>query len=64
MDKYFFPVSVEIESDDSDHLIREIAETIYDAMQDFVSEPDFNKKVAYFKMQYSCNKKMLDEEVK
>lgn len=64
VNQYSIPITVIIESDDADHLIREIGETIYDAVQECVSKPDFNDKVAYFDMQYSLHKKMLDEEVK
>lgn len=61
---YHIPITVVIEARNADQLIRRIGETIHDAISDLIAEPDFNDKVAYFDMQYSLHKKMLDEEVK
>ena len=61
---YMIPITVIIEAEDTDPLIRRVGETIHDSVSDLIAEPDFNDKVAYFDMQYSLHKKMLDEEVK
>ena len=61
---YLIPITVVIEARNANQLIRRIGETIHDSVSDLISEPDFNDKVAYFDMQYSLHKKMLDEEVK
>ena len=61
---YLIPITVVIEARNANQLIRRIGETIHDSVSDLVAEPDFNDNVAYFDMQYSLHKKMLDEEVK
>ena len=61
---YHIPITVVIEARNADQLIRRIGETIHDSVSNLIAEPDFNDKVAYFDMQYSLHKKMLDEEVK
>lgn len=61
---YIIPITVIIEAKDADPLIRRIGETIHDSVSDLIAEPDFNGKVAYFDMQYSLHKKMLDEDFK
>ena len=64
INSYHIPITVIIEAEDADPLIRRIGETIHDSVSDLVSEPEFNDKVAYFDMQYSLHKKMLDEDFK
>ena len=61
---YSIPITVVIEARNADQLIRRIGETIHDSVSNLIAEPDFNDKVAYFDMEYSLHKKMLDEEVK
>ena len=61
---YHIPITVVIEARNADQLIRRIGETIHNAISDLIAEPDFNNKIAYFDMQYSLHKKMLDEDFK
>lgn len=59
-EQYVLPIKVKITAEAPDDVVRTIAEVIYDAVNAFTKEPDFNKKVKLFDMDYSLHKKMSD----
>lgn len=64
IETYVLPVNVTIEADDTDHIIKRIAETIHDSVEDLFSDPEEGFDIKYLDMTYSITKKMHEEELK
>ena len=53
MKKYVLPVTVEIEADNPDRIMREIADIMYDAVEKHVNTSDFDAKCKRLDVSYS-----------
>lgn len=54
---YILPVKIEIEADNPDTAVREIAEIMYDEVNEYTRALEFNETVKWFDMEYSIYKK-------
>ena len=58
---YILPVKIEIEAENPDAAVREIADIMYDEVNEYTKALQFNKTVKWFNMEYSIYKKPYPE---
>ena len=61
-EQYALPIIVQIEAENPNKIMEEVAKAIYDAVNEVVHAEGFDYRVKFFDIQYSIHKKMHDED--
>ncbi len=61
-EQYALPMIVQIEGENPNEIMEEVAKAIYDAVDKVVHAEGFDYRVKFFDIQYSIHKKMRDED--
>ena len=61
-EQYALPMIVQIEAENPNKIMEEVAKAIYDAVNAVVHAEGFDSRVKFFDIQYSIHKKMHDKD--